>query len=67
VQGWIVWGRIVQGQIVLVPSEDCGEPAISLHSHHVSLVQWTTHLLPVTKDPGSKPKGGTYVKLGFSC
>ncbi len=23
-----------------------GEPAISLHSHHVSLVQWTTRLLP---------------------
>jgi hypothetical protein len=27
--------------------EPCGEPAISLHSHHVSLVQWTTRLLPV--------------------
>ncbi len=27
----------------------CREPAISLHSHHVSLVQWTTCLLP---DPG---------------
>ncbi len=36
----------------------CEEPAISLHSHHVSLVQWTTHLLPVTRDPGSKPLGG---------
>jgi hypothetical protein len=24
----------------------CGEPAISLHSHHVSLVQWTNPLLP---------------------
>ncbi len=32
--------------------------AISLHSHHVSLVQWTTRLLPVTRDPGSKPLGG---------
>jgi hypothetical protein len=29
-----------------------GEPAISLHSHHVSLVQWTTCLLPVMRDPG---------------
>ncbi len=36
----------------------CGEPAISLQSHHVSLVQWTTHLLPVTRDLGSKPLGG---------
>ncbi len=31
------------------------EPAISLHSHHVSLVQWTTCLLPVIRDPGSNP------------
>ncbi len=37
----------------------CGEPAISLHSYHVSLVQWTTRLLPVTRDPGSNPLGGT--------
>jgi hypothetical protein len=37
---------------------DCGEPAISLHSHHVSLVQWTTCLLPVTRDPGLNPLGG---------
>ncbi len=35
----------------------CGEPAISLHSHHVSLVQWTTRLLPVMRDPGSIPGG----------
>jgi hypothetical protein len=35
----------------------CGDPAISLHSYHVSLVQWTTSLLPVTRDPGSKPLG----------
>ncbi len=35
----------------------CGELAISLHSHHVSLVQWTTRLLRVTRDPGSKPQG----------
>jgi hypothetical protein len=38
--------------------EPCGEPAISLHSHHVSLVQSTTGLLPVTRDLGSKPLGG---------
>jgi hypothetical protein len=38
--------------------EPCGEPAISLHSLLVSLVQWTTCLLPVTRDPGSNPQGG---------
>ncbi len=31
----------------------CGEPAISVHSHHVSLVQWFSRLLPVMRDPGS--------------
>jgi hypothetical protein len=25
----------------------CGEPAISLHSRTVPLVQWSTHLLPM--------------------
>ncbi len=35
----------------------CGEPAISLHSHHVSLVQWTTHLLPVTGTRVQNPWG----------
>jgi hypothetical protein len=45
----------------------CGEPAISLHFHHVSLIQWTTHLLPATRDPSSNPLGGTSVKMGFSC
>ncbi len=44
----------------------CGEQAISFHSHHVSPVQWTTHLLLVTRDPGSNPQGGNYVKPGFS-
>ncbi len=38
--------------------EPCRELAISLHSHHVSLVQWTTRLLPVTRDLSSKPLGG---------
>ncbi len=41
--------------------ESCGEPAISLHSYHVSLVQWTTCLLPVTRDSDSTPQRGTYV------
>ncbi len=45
----------------------CEEPAISCHSHHVSLVQWTNPLLPITRDLGSNPWGGTYVKPGFSC
>jgi hypothetical protein len=44
---------------------DCGEPAISLHSHHVSLVQWTTCLLPVTRDPGSNPQGGYLCETGI--
>jgi hypothetical protein len=39
-------------------TEPCREPAISLPSHHVSLVQWTTRLLPVTRDPGLNPLGG---------
>jgi hypothetical protein len=43
----------------------CGEPAISLHSHHVSLVRWTTRLLPVTRDPGSNPQGGTLCEAGI--
>ncbi len=37
--------------------EPCGEPEVSLHTHHASLVQWTTHLLPVMRDPGSIPRG----------
>ncbi len=47
--------------------KDCGEPAISHDSHHVSLVQGTTCLLPATRDTGSNPQGGTYLKPGFSC
>jgi hypothetical protein len=34
------------------------DPAISLHSHHVSLVQWTKPLLSVTRDLGSNPLRG---------
>ncbi len=37
--------------------EPCGEPAISLHSNTVPLVQWSTRLLPVMRDPGSIPRG----------
>jgi hypothetical protein len=35
----------------------CGEPAISLHSYPVPLVQWSTRFLPVMRDPGSIPRG----------
>jgi hypothetical protein len=45
----------------------CNLTAISLHSHHVSLVQWTTCMFPVMRDLDSKPQEGTYVKPGFSC
>jgi hypothetical protein len=38
--------------------EPCGEPAISNDSHHVSLVQWTTCLLPATSYTGSNPLWG---------
>jgi hypothetical protein len=46
--------------------EPCGEPAISLHSHHVSLVQLTTRLLPIMRDPGSNPQGGYLYEIGIS-
>ncbi len=36
---------------------DCGEPAISRHTYTVPLVQWSTHLLPIMRDPGSIPRG----------
>jgi hypothetical protein len=45
--------------------KDCGEPAISLHSHHVSLVQWTTCLLPITRDSDSNPLGGYLCETGI--
>ncbi len=48
-------------------SAECGEPAISLHCYTVPLVQWSTRLLPVIRDQGSIPRGGTNEKLGFSC
>jgi hypothetical protein len=35
----------------------CGEPAISLRSYTVPLVQWSNRLLPVMRDPGSIPRG----------
>ncbi len=34
----------------------CGEPAISLHSYTVPLVQWSTCLLPIMRDLGSIPR-----------
>jgi hypothetical protein len=37
--------------------QDCGDPAISLHSYTVPLVQWCTRLLPVMRDLGSIPGG----------
>ncbi len=43
----------------------CEEPAISLHTHHVLLVQWTTCLLPVMRDPGSNPQGGYLSETGI--
>jgi hypothetical protein len=44
-------------QAAYVHASYCGEPAISLHSHHVSLVQWTNRLLPIMRDSGSIPRG----------
>jgi hypothetical protein len=44
----------------------CGEPVISLDSYTVPLVQCSTRLLPIMRDPGSMPRG-TYVKTRFSC
>jgi hypothetical protein len=35
----------------------CGDPAISLHSYTVPLVQWFTRLLLVMRDQGSIPRG----------
>ncbi len=37
--------------------EPCREPAISLHSYTVSLVQWVNPLLRVMRDLGSIPRG----------
>ncbi len=36
--------------------EPCGEPAISLQSHTVPQVQWSTRLLPIMRDLGSIPR-----------
>ncbi len=35
----------------------CREPEISLHSYTVPLVQWSTRLLPIMRDPGAIPRG----------
>jgi hypothetical protein len=43
----------------------------SLQSHMIlTMSHWSsglTCLLPATRDTGSNPLGGTYVKPGFSC
>ncbi len=50
---------------------NCGEPAISVHSYTVPLVQWFTRLLPVMRDPGSIHRGYLcetgILLLGMSC
>jgi hypothetical protein len=48
------------GELRCIHVLDCPLPAISLLSHHVSLVQWTTRLLLVTSDPGLNPLGGSF-------
>ncbi len=49
--------RSFSASAVISVMEACWEPAISIHSHHVSLVQWTNPLLPITRDLGSNPLG----------
>jgi hypothetical protein len=34
-----------------------GSPVESLHSYIIPLVQWSTRLLPIMRDPGSIPRG----------
>ncbi len=46
-------------------SEDCGDPAISHDSHHVSLVLWTNLFASRHKGHRFKSPGGTYVKPGI--
>ncbi len=41
----------------------CRDPAISLHSHTVSLVQWGQSFASCHEGPRFNPKGGTYVIL----
>ncbi len=44
--------------------QECGEPAISLHSYTVPPFQWSTRLLPIMRDPGSI-RGGYLCKTGI--
>ncbi len=53
--GWKLWLTRTQNRGKYI---SCGEPAISHDFHHVSLFQWTTCLLPTTRDTGSNPLGG---------
>ncbi len=46
--------------------EPCGEPAISLHSHTVSLVVGQP-FASRHEEPRFYPQEGTYVEQGFSC
>ncbi len=51
-------GDNLQWQHFVCPSKiSCVEPAISLHSHHVSLVQWSTRLLPAMRNQVQSPGG----------
>jgi hypothetical protein len=46
-----------------------GSPVESLQSHCIhTMSHWSRGLpIPIMKDLGSNPQGGTYVKPGFSC
>ncbi len=44
---------------------DCVEPAISLHSHHVSLVQWPNLFASRHKGPRFKSPGGYLCETGI--
>jgi hypothetical protein len=50
--------------------DDMHESVESLQSHMIlTMSHWSSGLaclLPITRDPGSNPQGGTYVKPGFS-
>ncbi len=49
----------------LLGGEPCGEPAISLHSHHVSLVLWTNPFASRHKGPGFQSPGGYLCETGI--
>jgi hypothetical protein len=51
------WLAQSQEALMFCLKEQCGEPAISLQSHTLPLVEWSTRLLPIMRDPGSIPRG----------